>query len=795
MLALKELRVDNRVDHRAAAGDRRGLTAVVELEVDAPSKVDRRAEVDGRIGRTTEEEIGLGRDEGRRRDTHAARAVAHRATIEVVGLRRRGVVDLNPLTVVGRAILRGNHELGDDEAANAGVVRRRTGRENTRVGRLVAILRAVRAGACVLVAVGPGGAAIAREANREVVVSDRRRDRELRPVLVKSSLGGDGRAVANRRNTRRAPVRPGRGIAARRAVAGLHLHKAVRVNKVGQVGKAEDADAAVDIGVGRRDLRDGRGGVEAAPVDGLVDEAAAVLGAGRAGEAGRVGGRRGGAPVGVVVVRGAAEDRAVELRRLAERDEARRRCGPDDLVDQGGATLDADQVSRVRKRDQRVVDKVGGQAMVLGSHGRLGEDPVGARGNDGRVGARRRPRQAADQVGRVVVVPCAGRDVPVAGGRVVDLEPLAKVARAADRAGHDLGHKQVAGRSRRRHGGADARKAGEPCVAVRRRHAGRARRAGRATHAAVAIKAGRAIRRRRAGRACSKAAGVLIDETVAVLIHTVAELGDVHDHTTLEGEVTARASEDPGARRAVARARRCRQVAVGEGAKAARGARDAVAVLHSVACRGHQRGDLRIDVVLRSRVERPDRHIAAEERARRVTRAGRIEACRSGHKLKRVGRAAARRSILDNRERAEALLQATQRRRSDLVPLQHLELHAPSRNIDHTAELGQRQLPFRGERARNTRIGNREAPIGQREAPIRNRHTRVCNSHLFWRRVTCSRQSGDGDTEQRASSADNESVQHEHTLGGLCGRGRRTHDLSVVGELGEHRDERVHKVQ
>ena len=795
MLALKELRVDNRVDHRAAAGDRGGLASIVELEGGAPGKVDRRAEVDGRIGRTAEEEVGA-RCHGRcGRDAHAARAVADRATIEVVGLRRGGVVDLNPLAIVGRAILRGNHELGDDEAANAGVVRRRTGRQNTGICNLVTILRAVGASACVLVAVGPGGAAIAREADREVVVSDRRRDRELRPVLVKSSLGGDGRAVANRRNTRRAPVRPGRGIAARRAVAGLHLHKAVRVNKVGQVGKAQDADAAIDISIGRRDLRDGRGGVQAAPVDGLVDEAAAVLGAGRAGEAGRVGGRRGGAPVGVVVVRGAAQDRPVELRRLAERDEARRRCGPDDLVDEGGATLDADQVSRVRKRDQRVVDKVGGQAMVLSSHGRLGEDKVVARCHNHRVGTRRRPRQAADQVGRVVVVEGAGRDVPVARRRVVDLEPLTQVARAADRAGHDLGHKEVAGSSRGRHGGADARKAGEPCVAVRRRHAGGARRAGRAAHAAVAIKAGRAVRRRRAGRACSKAAGVLVDETVAVLIHTVAELGYVHDHTTLEGEVAARASEDPGARRAVVGARRCRQIAIGEGAKAARGARDAIAILHSVARRGHQRGDLRIDVVLGRGVERPDRNITAEKRACCVTRACRVQTRRGGNQLKRIGRTRARHAILHNRQRAEALLKAAKRRRGDLITLEHLELHAAGCNVDHATELGQRKLPFRGDRARNARIGNGEATIGQRKAAIRNRHTRVCNSHLFWRRVTCSRQSGDGDTEQRASSPNYESMQHGRTLGGLCGRGRRTHELSVVGELGEHRDERVHKVQ
>ena len=400
--------------------------------------------------------------------------------------------------------------------------------------------------------------------------------------------------------------------------------------------------------------------------------------------------------------------------------------------------------------------------MVLRSDGRLGEDKVGARSHDHRVGARRRPRQAADQVGRVVVVPRAGRDVPVTGGRVVDLEPLAEVAVSADGAGHDLGHKEVAGRSGSRHGGADAREAGETGVAVRRRHAGRARGTGRAAEAAVALEAGSAIRRRRAGRACSVAAGVLVDEAVAILVGPVAELGDIDDHATLEGEVTAGPGKHPGARRAVAGARRGRQVSVGERAKAARGARDAIAVLHRIARRGHQRGDLGVGVVLGCGVERADRHIAAEDRARRVARAGRIETRRVGHQLKRVGGARAGSAVLYDGKRTEALLQAAQLRRGHLVALQHLELHAPRSNIDHATELGQRQLPFRGDRARSARIGNREAAIGQRKAAIGNRHTGVCNHHLFRRRVTRSRQSGDGDTEQRASSSNNESVQHEH---------------------------------
>ena len=201
-----------------------------------------------------------------------------------------------------------------------------------------------------------------------------------------------------------------------------------------------------------------------------------------------------------------------------------------------------------------------------------------------------------------------------------------------------------------------------------------------------------AVGRGRAALSLGAAAVALVRQAVAVVVEAVAELRDVCHEAAREGEVAARAGEDPVADAFVCRRRRGgAEVAVGPRADAAGGARDNIAVLDGEACGGCECQNLREDLRLRSRVEGAHRNCAAEEGRGQVAVAGGVEPRGACHQLHRVGRAGARHTVLHDGQGTEPLLGAAQASVGHGVAVENGEAHRAGGHVDGAAELGERR--------------------------------------------------------------------------------------------------------
>ena len=195
-----------------------------------------------------------------------------------------------------------------------------------------------------------------------------------------------------------------------------------------------------------------------------------------------------------------------------------------------------------------------------------------------------------------------------------------------------------------------------------------------------------AIGSRGAGGAEAAALGALVDDAVAVVVQAVAELRHIGDHAAGEGEVAARAVEEPVAGRAVGAAEGL-QGGVGPGAEAAGGADHLVAVGDREATGGDQRIDLGEEVGEGPRVEGADGDIAAEGGRAGRRGAGIVEAGVVGDQLERVGGAGAGDAILNDVQGAEALGSAAEALIGDLTGSQHVDGELTGRAVHGTTEL------------------------------------------------------------------------------------------------------------
>ena len=324
----------------------------------------------------------------------------------------------------------------------AGIGDADVGREHGQVasvGSLIAVLGAVGACAGSAVAVGPGCAGIAREAEGKVVVVGRPEGGcgELCLILVVRRFG-EGEAVPCGVG---AGVEPGpAGVArvgAARAVADLPRDLCRGVVAERERGETVAVEAAVDgdlVALG--DLCGGRV-LQAAPVDAVGHRRTAGVGLSRGAELaiGAVGGA-GGAPVVEQVVGVCVDEVAVELPGGAGDAEA---GGPGDAIDEQSVTGEVQRVGGVAEADAGV-DVVGGNAVVLDGDGRAGQQQGSAGGDEEGAG------NVVD-VG-AVIRDGASREVEWRSGGVGDLEPFAAVAAAGLRGSHDFGEDESAGRRR-----------------------------------------------------------------------------------------------------------------------------------------------------------------------------------------------------------------------------------------------------------------------------------------------------------------------------------------------------------
>ena len=304
----------------------------------------------------------------------------------------------------------------------------------TGVGGLEAALCAVGAGAGVAVAVGPGGATVAREAEGKVGVRGAvGGDGKRGAVLVVCRLGVGARVGGFGGGARPAP-RGGVGQRSGVSESGLRGDTGVWIVAARAVGQASDVEAAVGVERGAGCDRRVERPLQTAPADGERLAPAEGVGCARGGEErGARHSGRGEAPVGRAVVRVGPNTGRGELDGGSD-DGLGRRDG--DLIDEEVSAAQEERLARVVEGDAAVL--VGSCRAEQGDLGCVAGEECGlARADDEGGGD--------DVGGGGGIAQLTAFQVERSSGCVAELEPLAGVgARTAPRSCHDFRKVEVA---------------------------------------------------------------------------------------------------------------------------------------------------------------------------------------------------------------------------------------------------------------------------------------------------------------------------------------------------------------